>query len=115
MVADAPPVSAFRPDAPTPLQEAIAVALRREESERYENIAEFAQALRWSRERSPEVPAGERGGWVLDQRPPLPPTQAPDLVPVDIAVETPANDPQMQTTVLRVAPIAPPTDEASAI
>jgi eukaryotic-like serine/threonine-protein kinase len=114
MVADAPPLTAYRPDAPGPLQEAIAVALRREEAERFENVAEFAQALRWSRERSPAEPVAEPGGWVLGPRPPLPRIPSPDLVPVDVAPEAPANDPEMQSTVLRVAPISPPTDGEAA-
>ena len=111
MVADAPPLSAYRPDAPAALQEILAVALRREPEERYESLLEFAQALRWSRDRSPAVPAvpaSERGGWVLAPRPPLPAAPAPDLVPIDAAPEALAGDPQPQTTVLRVAPLAAP-------
>lgn len=68
MVADAPPLIAYRNDIPWPLQEVVLVALRRDSSERYKNADEMAEALRWSREQSPRVPAGERGMWVLGPR-----------------------------------------------
>ena len=113
MVADPPPLTAYRPDTPTPLEEVIAVALRREPEARYETLADFAQALRWSRERSPALAmtaVGERGGWVLGPRPPLPAAPPPDLVPVDAGSEPPASDPELQTTVLRVAPLTPPEE-----
>jgi serine/threonine-protein kinase len=115
MVADPPPLDAYRTDVPAPLQEAIMVALRREVTERYENVAEFAQALRWSRDRSPALSSGERGAWVLGPRPPLPSPAVPDFVPVDLTQEQPTNDSEIQTTVLRVAPLEPtaePTDGA---
>lgn len=68
MVADAPPLIAYRNDIPWPLQEVVLVALRRDPSERYKHAEEMAEALRWSREQSPRVPSGERGWWVLGPR-----------------------------------------------
>jgi serine/threonine-protein kinase len=68
MVADAPPLVTYRHDIPWPLQEVVLVALRREPSERYKNAYEMAEALRWSREQSPDVVPGERGRWVLGPR-----------------------------------------------
>src|SRR5262249_45915693 len=87
MVADAPPLTSYRRDVPLPVQEVILLALRREVNERFANAQELAQALRWSRERSPEMPPVERGSWVLEKavRPPKP---EPDLVPVDNAPES---------------------------
>jgi serine/threonine-protein kinase len=116
MVADAPPLTAFRRDVPGPLQEVILLALRRDAADRYANARDFAQALRWSRERSSAVPAAPRGGWVLDLRPPTlprPPKPATMDAPEDNA--PPLQDiPQpheerfeTQSTVLRVAPRVP--------
>ncbi|HEX6122032.1 MAG TPA: serine/threonine-protein kinase, partial [Ktedonobacterales bacterium] len=56
MVADPPPLTTYREDAPAPLQEVVGIALRREVEERYEHAGEFIQALRWSRDRSPKLP-----------------------------------------------------------
>lgn len=101
MVADPPPLSAFRRDIPLPLQEVVMLALRREPDERFTDASEFAQALRWSREQSPPQPPVERGGWALDPRP-APPRPQPDLVPVDNAPEPEEREFEMQSTVLRV-------------
>ncbi len=68
MVADVPPLVAYRNDIPWPLQEVVLVALRRDASERYKNAHEMAEALRWSREQSPKIAPGERGLWVLGPR-----------------------------------------------
>ncbi len=68
MVADAPPLVAYRQDIPWSLQEVVLVALRREPSDRYKHAPEMAEALRWSREQSPGVIPGERGRWVLGPR-----------------------------------------------
>jgi serine/threonine-protein kinase len=107
MVTDAPPLTAYRRDLPRPLQEVILLALRRAASERYGDVAEFAQALRWSRERSPGTYPEQRGEWVLGPRPPR---QREERVPVDDAPEPGQNlvDPEYQSTILRVAPISPP-------
>ena len=51
MVTDAPPLTAYRRDVPRPVQEVILLALRREASERYADVAEFAQALPGERSR----------------------------------------------------------------
>jgi serine/threonine protein kinase len=108
MVSDPPPLSAYRRDLPRPVQEVILLALRRAASERYADVAEFAQALRWSRERSPGMYPEQRGEWVLGPRPPRP---QEERVPVDDAPEPGQNlvDPEYQSTILRVAPISPPT------
>ncbi|PWT79103.1 MAG: hypothetical protein C5B60_00210 [Chloroflexi bacterium] len=116
MVSDAPPLTAYRRDLPRPLQEVILLALRRAPSERYADVAEFAQALRWSRERSPGKYPEQRGEWVLGPRPPR---QREERVPVDDAPELGQNlvDPEYQSTILRVAPIsvpAVPKEEAGA-
>jgi len=106
MVADPPPLSAYRRDVPRPLQEVILLALRREPSERFADLSELAQALRWSREQSPGIYAEQRGEWVLGPRPPKPvdprapvnDVPEPDPEPLDV---------ELQSTVLRVAPIDP--------
>jgi serine/threonine protein kinase len=113
MVADAPPLTAYRRDVPRPLQEVILLALRREPSERFADLSEFAHALRWSREQSPGVYAEQRGDWVVGPRPPKP---AEERVPVDDAPEPePEPEPldvEFQSTVLRVAPIDPLSAES---
>ena len=103
MVADPPPLTAYRRDVPWPVQEVILLALRREPGERYANALEFAQALRWSRERSPAVAPAPRGAWVLASKP-RPPKPQPDVAPADAAPETAEEVPEAQSTVLRVAP-----------
>jgi serine/threonine-protein kinase len=129
MVADAPPLVAYRPDIPWPLQEVVLVALRREPTERYKNAYEMAEALRWSQEQSPGIVAGERGRWVLgprSRRPTAPiesssiepgsvapaaegasEPQRPDTGPVPVA-----RAPQHPSPVLRVAPPSIPLSEA---
>lgn len=49
MVADPPPLTAYRRNVPRELQEVILLVLRREPEERFANAVEFAQGLRWSR------------------------------------------------------------------
>jgi serine/threonine-protein kinase len=102
MVADPPPLTAFRRDIPLPLQEVVMLALRREPDERFTDASEFAQALRWSREQSPPQPTPERGGWAFDARPPQPPQPQPALAPIDTTPESPDREFEMQSTVLRV-------------
>jgi len=68
MMVDPPPLTRFRPDVPSAVQEVVLAALRRDPAERYTDARSFAQALRWSRERSPAQPATERGSWLLAQR-----------------------------------------------
>jgi serine/threonine-protein kinase len=129
MVADAPPLVAYRPDIPWPLQEVVLVALRREPADRYKNAYEMAEALRWSQEQSPGVVAGERGRWVLGPRSRRP------TAPIDAGVGEPgpaesssaiagepqrapgdqppsAHPPQHPSPVLRVAPPSIPLSEA---
>jgi eukaryotic-like serine/threonine-protein kinase len=107
MVSDPPPLSAYRRDLPRPVQEVILLALRRAASERYADVAEFAQALRWSRERSLGIYPEQRGEWVLGPRPPR---GREERVPVDDAPEPGQNlvDLEYQSTILRVAPISLP-------
>lgn len=114
MVADPPPPTAYRSDVPWPLQEVILMALRREPSERFAHALEFARALRWSRERSPSMQPGERGGWVLEGKggqPPTPrqqPAPAPQPQPAaESAAPVEDEDIEIQSTVLRVAPHVP--------
>lgn len=106
MVADPPPLTAYRRDVPWPVQEVILLALRREPGERYANALDFAQALRWSRQQSPATAPAPRGGWVLDPKPRQPKVQ-PDGVPVDAAPESAHEGHEVQSTVLRVAPSIP--------
>jgi len=103
MVADPPPLTAFRRDIPLPLQEVVMLALRREPDERFTDASEFAQALRWSREQSPaQASPAQRGGWALDARPAQPPRPQPALAPIDTAPESLEREFEMQPTVLRV-------------
>jgi serine/threonine-protein kinase len=108
MITDAPPLTAYRRDLPRPVQEVVLLALRRAASERYADVAELAQALRWSRERSPGKYPEQRGEWVLGPRPTR---QQAERVAVDDAPEPGQNlvDPEYQSTILRVAPISPST------
>jgi eukaryotic-like serine/threonine-protein kinase len=113
MVADPPPLTAFRPDVPAPLQEVVLLALRREPEERFADAVEFAQALRWSRERSPITPPAERAAWVLAPSP----TTARSIPPSFAAPgegQAPADSAELekQSTVLRVAPRAPGIESA---
>ncbi len=109
MVADPPPLTSYRRDVPLPVQEVILLALRREVNERFANAQELAQALRWSRERSPEMPPVERGSWVLEKAV-GPPKPEPDLVPVDNAPESAEHESELQSTVLRVTSMFPGLD-----
>jgi eukaryotic-like serine/threonine-protein kinase len=107
MVADAPPLTAYRRDVPRELQEVIMLALRREPEERFANVVEFAQGLRWSRERAGPQPAAERGSWVLTA--PSPATTRPPIglvASADTSDPEPRPDPPVQSTIMRVAPIA---------
>ena len=102
MVADPPPLTAYRPETPWPLQEVILLALRRDTAERYADAMEFAQALRWSHERSPITTPGELGGWVLAPRVRAP-KAPPPVAPVDTAIESgDDDDPELRATLLRV-------------
>ena len=103
MVADPPLLSAYRRDVPPELQEVVLLALRREAEERFADALEFAQALRWSRERAPSYTRGEPGAWVLEsaRRPPKPPVER---VPIDDAQATSEKVEEHQSTVLRVSP-----------
>jgi serine/threonine protein kinase len=70
------PLSHFRDDIPKPLIDVIMLALQREMSSRFSDAREFAQALRWSRERSPAMPLADRGAWMMGP----PPKAAPPAV-----------------------------------
>lgn len=52
MVADPPPLTAWRRDTPLALEEVILAALQRDESSRFRTAQDMAQALRWSRAQS---------------------------------------------------------------
>lgn len=96
MIADPPPLTYYRRETPIALQEVILVALRRDMTERFQSVAEFAEALRWSREMSPAQPAVARGAWLAPGRS-QPRMQAPVAKEGEV-------DLSQQSTVLRVAP-----------
>ncbi|MGH2486242.1 MAG: serine/threonine-protein kinase [Ktedonobacterales bacterium] len=104
MVADPPMLAAYRRDVPPELQEIVLLALRREPGERFADAIEFAQALRWSRERAPAFTPGERGDWVLEARTPRAARTPQERVPIDDAVAPTDKDEEHQSTVLRVSP-----------
>ena len=110
MIVDAPPLTVFRRDTPSALQEVIQGALRREMSERFQSAAEMAEALRWSRAQSPAQPEVERGAWLAPNRS-QPRQAAPDVASgaAPSRAYTPAPvegeiDLSQQPTVLRVMP-----------
>jgi serine/threonine-protein kinase len=105
MMTDPPPLTAYRQDVPRPLQEVVLLALRREAEERFADAVEFAQALRWSRERSPAVIPAERGSWLLEARPPAP--NKPASGAMGSPEETGPHEVEIQSTVLRVVPLSP--------
>ena len=106
MVADAPPLTAYRRDVPRELQDVILLALRREPEERFANAVEFAQGLRWSRERAGTQPNAERGTWVLTAPSPAPPRQPNGPIASASSNNSELHpDPPVQSTIMRVAPI----------
>ena len=113
MTSDPPLPSKYRQDLPLPLQEVILLALHRHAVDRFADAVEFAQALRWSKERSPHRsgPLPRRGEWVAgvpgDMKPAV---GAQARVPVDAGEDEVEGD-QFQSTVLRVAPL--PVDDSS--
>jgi len=110
MVADPPLLSVFRRDVPAPLQEVILLALSREPGNRFADAAEFARALRWSRERSPRLPVTLPGAWVLDGKSSTLPKPAPEVVPIDNSSGPNEPDAEFQSTVLRVMSLDAPPD-----
>ncbi|MFI5273278.1 MAG: serine/threonine-protein kinase [Ktedonobacterales bacterium] len=122
MMVEPPPLTHYRPEVPKAVQEVILLALRRDASERYGGADELAQALRWSRERSPAQPPVDRGGWMLAARrrpaapAPEPAAEAADARPEESA--TPSGDApsgELQSTVLRVAPLPPGFEPSGAL
>lgn len=112
MMVDPPPLTRFRPDVPPPVQEVVLAALRRDPAERYADAHEFAQALEWSRERAPAQPNVERGSWLLTQHrhAQAAPSAAPAAA-LPAAGDLPAGEhevhgEELQSTVLRVVPLA---------
>ena len=114
---DPAPLKHFREDIPASLVDVVLLALRRDPSERFADANEFAQALRWSRERSPAMPPADRGAWVMtpqNRAVPLPAEQAQPMAQPE-ATEAAADvdseeEPPEQSTVLRVAPHVPGID-----
>jgi serine/threonine-protein kinase len=115
---DPAPLEHFREDIPAPLVDVVLLALRRDPSERFADANEFAQALRWSRERSPAMPPADRGAWVMmpqnraatppaEQAQPMKQPKAAADVDSDVDSE---EEPPEQSTVLRVAPHVPGID-----
>jgi serine/threonine protein kinase len=64
MVADPPPLAAWRRDTPPALEEVILTALQREESNRFHTAQDLAQALRWSRAQAGPQPTPPAGNWL---------------------------------------------------
>src|SRR5258708_22866083 len=87
MVADPPPLTAYRRDVPRALQEVILLAIRREADERYQDATDFAQALRWSREQNPAVAPAGRGGGGPDGPAPPPAALPTDPARLDVAAD----------------------------
>jgi hypothetical protein len=96
----------------------VLLALRRDPSERFADANEFAQALRWSRERSPAMPSADRGAWVMtpQNRAAAPPAEhAQSAEQPGAGSDTPTEEePPEQTTVLRVASHVPGIDPEAA-
>lgn len=107
MVADPPPLTAWRRDTPPALAEVILAALQREESDRFQTIQELAQALRWSRSQAQPRPTPPAGSW-LPERLMRPDMQAsvtpPAAQPSPSAREEDVGevDLSQQSTILRV-------------
>jgi eukaryotic-like serine/threonine-protein kinase len=115
VMADPVPLEHFREDIPAPLVDVVLLALRRDPSERFADANEFAQALRWSRERSPAMPPADRGAWVMtpQNRAAAPPTaeQAQPAQQPEAAADVDSEEePPEQSTVLRVASHVPGID-----
>jgi serine/threonine-protein kinase len=68
MVADPPPISHFRPDLPSALQEVVMLATRRDSTSRPASARAFADLLRWSRMQSPFTAPNPPGDWLVDRR-----------------------------------------------
>jgi eukaryotic-like serine/threonine-protein kinase len=68
MVADPPALTTFRRDVPRPLEEIILAALRRDPAARPPTARDLADALRWSKMRSPSAPQGVPGAWLVQPR-----------------------------------------------
>ena len=113
MVADPTPLSFYREGIPPALEEVALLALHRDPADRFADAHEFAQALRWSRERSPATPLADRGTWVMG-----PPNKAAASVPASNPAQPDARlqveeEPAGQSTVLRVASHMPGIDADS--
>jgi serine/threonine-protein kinase len=110
MMVDAPPLTVFRRDTPSALQEVILAALQREMSERFQSAMEFADALRWSRAHSPQQPETPRGAWLAPSasapRQPSPPPSSAGVeaahAPATADAQDGELDPSQQPTILRV-------------
>ncbi|HKT39682.1 MAG TPA: protein kinase [Ktedonobacterales bacterium] len=122
VMAEPAPLEHFREDVPPPLAEVVRLALRRDPGERFADANEFAQALRWSRERSPAMPPADRGAWVMtpqNRAAPPPAEQAQSAgqsaQQPEAGADAPADEePPGQSTVLRVAPHVPGIDPEAA-
>jgi len=121
-MAEPAPLEHFREDIPAPLAEVVRLALQRDPGERFADANEFAQALRWSRERSPAMPPAEQGAWVMTPQnraapPPAEQAQAAEQAAAQAAEQPEAGsdapseeEPPEQSTVLRVASHMPGID-----
>ncbi|HEX5548821.1 MAG TPA: serine/threonine-protein kinase [Ktedonobacterales bacterium] len=122
VMTDPAPLEHFREDIPAPLVDVVLLALRRDPSERFADANEFAQALRWSRERSPAMAAADRGAWVMtpqNRAAPPPAEQAQPVEQPEAAADVDSDvdseeEPPEQSTVLRVAPHVPGIDPEAA-
>ena len=114
VMAEPAPLDHFREDIPAPLAEVVRLALQRDPGERFADANEFAQALRWSRERSPAMPPADPGAWVMtpqNRAAPPPAEQAQPAEQPEAGPATPSEEePPEQSTVLRVASHMPGID-----
>src|SRR5260221_3459610 len=106
MVADPPPLSRFRPDAPPALQEVIMLVLGRDPASRPASARDLAYALRWSRARSPAVATSAPGSWLVDPRATraLPATATGEQAHSEPPAATPGSDAEPGARRLQVAP-----------
>jgi len=94
LVAPPPPVSALRPDLPTGLDQALAIALTKDPNARYPSCLALVQAAEDALARPPGVPTPRP----LTAAPPVPPA-APAHVPAHAPAHAPAGAPGLQSSV----------------